>query len=131
MLPKKRADALAAKLDIGLDVGVCHACFSFVSFELDGGTPARIAGAITRMAPDLWMDGLRDPAFAAVRRARKDGVPDADEALADLLERGPRSSTARAIVRRLAEDLNRRTRTELHVERAARPRLHLAPPEWN
>ena len=128
MLPKKRADALARKLDIGLDVGICHACLSFVSFALDGGTPAQIAGAITRMAPDLW---LREPALAAVRRARKDGVPDADEALADLLARGPRSSTARAIVRRLAEDLNRRTRTELQVERAARPRLRLAPPEWN
>jgi hypothetical protein len=36
-----------------------------------------------------------------------------------------------AIVRRLAGELSRRTRTEMHLEALARDRLSPTPPEWN
>jgi hypothetical protein len=130
-LPQPRADALVAKLDLDLDAGICHACLSFVSLALDEGDPAEIARQIRRMTPDLWSDGLAEPALAAVRRACELGVPDADAALADLEGQGGRSSLARSIVRRLAEDLSRRTRTEMRLETLARDRLRVAPPELN
>ena len=83
------------------------------------------------MAPDLWAEGLEEPALAAVRRACKRGVPDAPAALADLERNGGTSPVALAIVRRLAEELSRRTRLELRIEELARGRLPLAPPELN
>jgi hypothetical protein len=129
--PKARADALAAQLELELDQGICHACLWFVCVELEEGNPHRITGALRRMTPDLWHDGLRERALAAVRRARDLGVVDADAALADLEQQGGRSGVARAIVRRLAEELNRRTRTEMQLEALARDRLRLAPPELN
>lgn len=130
-LPQPRADALATLLALDLDAGICHACLSFVSFALDEGDPVEIARQIRRMTPDLWDDGLAEPALAAVRRACELGVPDAEAALADLERHCGRSSVARAIVRRLAEELSRRVRTEMRLEGLARDRLRLAPPELN
>jgi hypothetical protein len=130
-LPQHRADAFAATLDLDLNVGICHACLSFVSFALDGGDDREAAHWTRTMTPDLWNDGLAAPALAAVRRACELGVPDAEAALADLERQGGRSSVARAIVRRLAEELSRRTRTEMSLETLARDRLGLAPPELN
>lgn len=130
-LPQPRADALATMLDLDLDAGICHACLSFVSLALDGGDPVEIARQIRRMTPDLWDDGLAGPAVAAVRRACELGVPDAEAALADLERYCGRSSVARSIVRRLAEELSRRVRTEMRLEALARERLRLAPPELN
>jgi hypothetical protein len=131
-LSKKRADELAAKLDLDVStIGICHACLSFVSFAIDDGIPSKIAGETRRMTPDLWAEGLREPALVAVRRARDEGVRDADAALEELESLGSRSGVARAIVRRLAADLTRRTRIELRLEALARPRLSLAPPEQN
>jgi hypothetical protein len=130
-LSQARADALATKLEISLDRGICHACLSFVSFALDDGDPRDIAREVRRMTPDLWHDGLAEPALAAVRDACEAGVPDAAAALDDLERNGGRSSVARAIVRRLAEDLSRRTRTEMRLETLARDRLRLPPPELN
>jgi hypothetical protein len=72
-----------------------------------------VARWIRRMTPNLWQDGLAEPALAAVRRASDRGVPDAAAALADLERNGGESSIARAIERRLAEELSRRTREEL------------------
>jgi phosphoserine phosphatase len=75
------------------------------------------------MTPDLWFDGLDAQALAAVRRACAAGVPDAEQALADLEARGGRSVVARAIVRRLAGELaeraarNRRLNPELNRAR--------------
>ena len=128
---KRRADAVAAALELDLDMGICHACLSFVSFALDDGNPAEIAGATRRMTPWLWDEGLADQALAAVRRACDRGVPDAHAALADLELKAGRSAVARSIVRRLAEELSRRTRMEMRVEALARDRLRLAPPELN
>ena len=129
-LPKPRADALAARLELSLD-GVCLACLSFVSSAVDRGGEREIRRQLYAMTPDLWADGLDVTAVAAVREACARGVPDAPEALAELGSAGSRSAVARAIVRRLAEDLVRRTSLELRLEERSRPRLPLAPPELN
>jgi hypothetical protein len=83
------------------------------------------------MTPELWMDGLADPALAAVRAAHGRGDPDAQAALQELERRGGRSTVAQGIVRHLAEKLRRQVRTELRLEELARPRLLQSPPEWN
>jgi hypothetical protein len=130
-LPRARADALATKLELDLDEGICHACLSFVCFALDRGDPREIARETRRITRDLWADGLAEPALAAVRVAFELGIRDAEAALADLERNGGRSSVARAIVRRLAEDLSRRTRAQMRLESLARDRLRLAPPDLN
>ncbi len=109
------ADELAAQLDLDLD-RVCHACLCVVSFALEGGEPREIADALARMTPDLWADGLEGHALAAATRACELDVPNAFEALADLERRGAKSIVARAIVRKLAEQLSARTRTSLRWE---------------
>ena len=129
--PPRRADAVAKTLDLDLNVGICHACLSVVSFALDDGNPAKIRGELMHMTPWLWDEGLAEHALAMVRRACERGVLDADVALADLELKGGRSTTARSIVRRLAADLSRRTKNELRLEALARDRLRLAPPELN
>jgi hypothetical protein len=130
-LPQVRADAIAALIDVELDSGICFACLGIVSLALDWGDPSDIARELRRMTPDLWDDGLSEVAIQAVRRARDRAVTDADAALADLEERGGRSVVARAIVRKLAEELSRRVHTTTFVETKARERLLLAPPELN
>jgi hypothetical protein len=92
---KRRADAVAQELDVGLDVGICHACLCFVTFALDD-SPAALSGQVRRMTPILWAEGLEAPALAAARRACERGVRDAHVALADLEQNGGRSATARA-----------------------------------
>jgi hypothetical protein len=129
--PQARADAFADRLDLGLDTGVCCACLSFVCMAMDGGDPAEIRREVRRMSPELWGDGLAEPALNAVRAAHDRGDPDAPAALEELERRGGRSTVAQAIVRHLAEKLRRQVRTELRVEAAARPRLWQSPPEWN
>jgi hypothetical protein len=59
------------------------------------------------MTPDLWAEGLEQPARMALRRAEE------YEALADLDRHGARSSVAKAIVRRLAVDLHERAQGDL------------------
>jgi hypothetical protein len=130
-LSQLRADALAARLDLDLSVGVCPACLSFVSVALDGGDRREIARELRRVTRDLWQDGLEEPALAAVRRACELGVPDAEAALADLERDGGGSHVARSIVRRLAEELRRRAHTATRIENLARDRLGQAPPELN
>ncbi len=122
----------AAALDLDLArTTVCHACLGFVSFPLDAGEVEEARSWARRLTPYIWAEGLAEPALAAVRQAAEDGAPLAEACLADLEERGGRSVVARAIVLRLAADLTARTRTELALEQAARPRLQLATPEWN
>jgi len=125
-------DGLVRSLDLDLDgVGICHACLSFVSFPLDRGDMREARSWARRMTPDLWAEGLADPAFEAVRAARDAGVAGAEEALADLELRGGGSAVARAIVLRLAAELAEEARARLRLLEASRPRLELAPPEWN
>jgi hypothetical protein len=123
------ADALVKELDLDLDAGVCHACLSFVSFALDDGDAREISRQLRRMTPQLWLDGLAEPALAAVRHASDDGVIGAHAALADLERNGGASSIARSIVRRLAEELSARTHT--YLEAVARRQLPLTGPELN
>jgi hypothetical protein len=130
-LPQSRADAFAGRLDAGLDSGVCLACLDMVCMAMDGGDPAEIRRALRVMSPDIWMDGLAEPALAAVRAAHGRGDPDAQTALEELERRGGRSTVAQAIVRCLAEKLRRRVHAELRVGELARPRLRRSPPEWN
>ena len=110
-----QADALAARLELDLDK-VCHACLCFVSFALDEGEPREITRQLRRMTPDLWDDGLDAQALAAAEQACELGFMDAREALADLQLHGGQSIVARAIVRRLAEELSARTRRRLEAQ---------------
>jgi hypothetical protein len=110
---------------------VCRACLSFVSMSLGDGDAREAKVWARRMTPDIWAEGLAEPALAAVRAACEAGLLHAEECLADLEERGGRSVVARAIVLRLAADLCELTWTKLALVTAAQERLALAPPEWN
>jgi hypothetical protein len=108
------AAALAVELELDVDdLAICHACLSFVSFAIDAGDERKVAGSITRTAPDLWAEGLAQPVGIALRRARERGVANADEAIAAVEKSGPRSQIVRAIVRRLAADLSARAKGDL------------------
>ncbi len=108
------ADTLAAVLELDLDdIGICHACLSTVSFAIDDGNEHKVAGSITRIAPDLWAEGLALPVQLALERARERGVANAGEAIAAIGRQGARSRMARAIVRRLAADLSARAKGDL------------------
>jgi hypothetical protein len=108
------ADVLAAALDLDVDdIAICHACLSFVTLALDSGDDRKVASSITRFAPDLWAEGLALPVRLALERARKRGVANAEEAIAAVERRGPRSQVVRVIIRRLAADLSARAQGDL------------------
>ncbi len=105
---------LAAALELDVDdIAICHACLGFVSFALDSGDDHEVACSITRIAPDLWAEGLALPVRLALERAFERGVANAEEAIAAVERQGPRSQVARAIVRRLAADLSARAQGDL------------------
>jgi hypothetical protein len=100
------ASELAARLELDVDeVGICHACLSFVSFPLRRGDEDETERAAHEFTPDLWEEGLAEPARAALERAQVARLPAAEQALAEVEALGGRSLTARAIVQRLARDL--------------------------
>jgi hypothetical protein len=108
------ANALAARLDLDLDsIGICLACLSFVSMALDSGDEREVRRAVNYFAPALWEEGLALPVRAALERASKAGDKEAETAIAELAERGARSSLVKAIVRRLGQDLSERMRRDL------------------
>ena len=108
------ATELAAALELDVDdIAICHACLSFVSLAIDSGDERKVAGSITRMAPDLWAEGLAQPVRLALERALKRGVANAEEAIVAVDKSGPRSPVVRAIVRRLASDLSTRAKGDL------------------
>jgi hypothetical protein len=108
------AERVAAELDLDVDdIGICHACLSFVSMALDRGDEREVREETNRMTPILWEEGLAPPARHALERARKGGIPGAEAALTDVEARGGRSAVAKAIVRRLAADLSARARGDL------------------
>jgi hypothetical protein len=114
VITRAAADALAAELDLDVDdLAICHACLSFVSFAIDSGDDHKVTCSIRQIAPDLWAEGLAEPVGMALRRARERGVPNANEAIRSVAERGPRSQIVRAIVRRLAADLSTRAQADL------------------
>lgn len=105
---------LVRALDLDVHrVGICHACLSFVSFPLDEGDEAEVRRALRHFAPVLWSEGLALPLQAALECARRDGVPGAEEAIADVRARGARASVVRPVIRRLAADLNRSSKALL------------------
>jgi hypothetical protein len=111
---RTQAQRLADALDLDVDdMAICHACLSFVSFELDSGNERKIEGWITRISPDLWAEGLEQPVRLALGRACERGVAHAEEALCSVEAEGSRSRIVRAIVRRLAVDLRERARGDL------------------
>ena len=65
------------------------------------------------VTPDLWAEGLAQPARLALRRALAAGIAEATEALADVDACGGRSVAARAIVRKLAADQAERAQGDL------------------
>ncbi|HET7648491.1 MAG TPA: hypothetical protein VFK17_07970 [Gaiellaceae bacterium] len=124
--------SFAAALDLDLDRdGTCLACLSFVSSCLRHGEEREARTWARRVAPTLWVEGLEAPALRAVRAACADGVRYAEECLADLELRGGFSVVTRAIVLRFGRELAARERVEWDLVERVRPRLELAPPEWN
>jgi hypothetical protein len=100
----ERMTKLAAELPVGLhSPGVCLACLTIVSFKLESGDERKIGRAVTEIACGLWDDGLDATVAAALERAVRLEVPDANVALRDFEARGFRSTIFRAVVRRLAE----------------------------
>jgi len=131
MLTDSQATALAKALDIDIDYpGMCSACLGIVAAALDCGDEREVARAARMMTPDLWADGLRPYALAAVRRARARGTPHADDALVELEAKGGRSRVARAIVRELAQKLSERVSKETLVDLVP-ARVRLTAPELN
>jgi hypothetical protein len=102
------AAPLAARLSVGLGShGVCYPCLGEVAHELECGDGHRVEQWVVGT---LWVEGLGVSVSAAVERAVRLGLPGADAARADLAARGCRSGIFRAVVRRLARDLQQETR---------------------
>ena len=111
------AKRLAEGLELELHgAGVCLACLTFVAFPLDSGDERKARGAVRAFAPDLWAEGLELTATLALETARRNGVADAEEAIAEVRRHGARSVVVRAIVWRLAELMV----DELRASRAVR-----------
>lgn len=129
----EQAHELALALDLDVyEVGICHACLSFVSFPLDRGAEPEVRRALRHFAPVLWDEGLALPLQAALERARRCGVSGAAEAIADVEARGARATIVAAVIRRLAADLTRRTREEFERTGLLQPEapvLELRPPK--
>lgn len=101
------ADELALRLDVNLrSHGVCYPCLGEVAHNLK--TRRRRGGEI-EFVTNLWAEGLGESVAFALARAVESGLPGAGPAHDDLLARGRRSDIFRAVVRRLALELDRET----------------------
>ena|SRR5947209_1496242 len=101
-----RLSRLARALEVGLGAhGVCPACLGMVAMEIDHGDDRSVAAAVRMVVPNLWAEGLGGPVEDALRGAVRRRVADAEEALRDYEDRGPRSDIFRAVVRHLARQL--------------------------
>ena len=101
------AAPLAAKLSVGLGShGVCYPCLGEVAWELGHDDGHAVEHWVV---PTLWVEGLGVTVTAAVERAVQIGLPDAAAARDDLHARGCRSGIFRAVVRRLAHELEQET----------------------
>jgi hypothetical protein len=107
------AYALAARLDLDLDaIGICLACLSIVSMELDSGDERAVRRALADVVPNLWGEGLALPVQAALEQAARAGDADAEAALVGVTGGGADSPVVHAIVRRLAQELSDRMRRD-------------------
>jgi hypothetical protein len=128
VISSEAATDLATQLDLDVDeVGICHACLSFVSFPQRDGDERETRRATNEFAPILWDEGLEAPVRAALERARAAGVTQAEAASRDIDARGGRSITVKAIVRKLAADLWERSQGNL-LRMGFKP---WPPAEWN
>jgi hypothetical protein len=101
------ADELALRLDVNLRTrGVCYPCLGEVAHNLK--TRKRRGGEI-EFVGNLWAEGLGDSVAFALGTAVALGLPGALDAQQDLLARGRRSDIFRAVVRRLALELDQET----------------------
>ena len=115
------ARQLADPLELELhSAGICLACLTFVAFPLDSGDERKARGAARAFAPDFWAEGLELTATLALETARRDGVAQAEEAIADVRRHGARSVVVRAIVWRLAELMVEELRASRAVRAPAR-----------
>lgn len=110
---REAAQELANALELDLfGAGVCLACLTFVAFPLDLGHEQEARREARKLAPDLWAEGLELTTMLALENARREGVPDVEEAIEEVARVGPRSVVVQAIVWRLAElmveDMHRR-----------------------
>lgn len=111
MTPPRAAEVATALGLVVDEMPICLACLSFVSLSChDEEDHAEARRWARRMAPDLWEEGLKEPALRALRRARMTGVRGAESALADAEAKGGRSAIAREIVLVLGEQLAERER---------------------
>jgi hypothetical protein len=96
------AALLAERLSVGLGShGVCYPCLGIVVHDGRKAEPW--------IVPTLWIEGLDVTVTAAVERAVELDLPGAVAARDDLRARGCRSGIFRAVVRRLARDLEQET----------------------
>lgn len=105
---------LAKQLDLDVhDLPICLACLSFVSMAIRGGDEAEIRREVDRMTLELWAEGLEQPLRLVLKRAVDADVPLARDALEDVDKRCGRSLVAKAVVRRLAQQLDDHARGDL------------------
>jgi hypothetical protein len=105
------AERLAAALDVSLaSRGVCPACLCEIAWERGHGDEREQRRAYADFAPNLWFEGLGETVRRALVVAAHDDVPGAAAALTDLEARSLRSGIFRAVVHRLADELDRETR---------------------
>src|SRR5262245_26801884 len=94
-------ESVAAALPVGLHSrGVCPMCLLFL---IQGGPEATVV-------TNLWAEGLGDSVRAELAEAARRGTAGAGDALADFDARGCRSAIFRAVVRRLARELDESAR---------------------
>jgi hypothetical protein len=119
---------LAARLDLDLDgSGVCLACLSFVSMPLDAGDVRTAQREARRIARDLWADGLEAPMKAALEKARREGIPYAEEASRQVEVSGPRALIVQLVIHRFAAELVERTRAARNRGESIWPVLGFKP----
>jgi hypothetical protein len=99
---KRAAIELAAEIDLD-GVPTCPLCLLELAWEIrDGRRPSR--GVVARTTDWVWMES-GDAVHEAVVRARMEERPFAEDALAELEQKGWRSGFAEAVVYRLAREL--------------------------
>lgn len=80
---------------------------------LDSADERAVRRELTRVAPDLWAEGLALPTRAALERARRRGDPDADAAIREVEHIDTGAKIVEALVLRLAQDLRDRAHAQV------------------
>jgi hypothetical protein len=102
MLPQRVAAELADRFDLEL-LPACPMCLFDVAYAMVKEKPRRtITGLLTSTSNWVWLE-IEDEVLATLARLHTRGVAHAEEALADIHERGWRSRLVRVLVERLAQ----------------------------